>query len=153
MVKDHSLAGITCALKNATLGSISNPEAFHENPRKEKTCDPMVPELYALAPVRPKFRLIVADALTVLIEGGPRGNPEGIRKLHSVYAATDPVALDRIAWQALDALRKEAKLVPLAERPLGPQGPKGRPGHVGTAARLGLGIDDLARIDHQVVKL
>ena len=149
VIKDHDLAGVTCALKNMAFGSIPNPWAFHASRSGERLCDPMVPEIYALPPIRDKVRLILADAFSIIIDGGPKGNPRGLRKLHSVFAATDPVAMDRIAWKIIDDLRVEAKLPRLEDKP----GKKGQPAHVLTAARMGLGIGDLARIDHVVKAL
>lgn len=149
VIKDHDLAGVTCALKNMAFGSIPNPWAFHATRSGERLCDPMVPEIYALPPIRDKMRLILADAFSVIIDGGPKGNPRGLRKLHSVFAATDPVAMDRIAWKIIDDLRVAAKLPKLEDKP----GKVGRPAHVLTAARMGLGTGDLARIDHVVKTL
>lgn len=152
LIKDHGLAGVTCSLKSV-FGSIDNPSDQHTNPRREKTCDPMTAELSALPEVRKKMRLIVTDACRIIIEGGPRGTVEHRRTLSSVFAATDPVAMDRVAWTIIDAHRRPSKLVPLMERPLGPDGPRGRPLHVLTAQKLGLGTADPAQIDHVVKTL
>jgi uncharacterized protein (DUF362 family) len=152
LVKDHGLAGVTCALKSI-LGSIDNPRDQHTNRKGEKTCDPMVAELSALPEVRKKMRLILTDALQIIVEGGPRGSLEHRRTLSSVFAATDPVAMDRVAWTIIDQQRKLSRMVPLMERKLGPDGPKGRPLHVLTAEKLGLGHADPAQIDHQVLRL
>jgi uncharacterized protein (DUF362 family) len=146
VIKDHDLAGVTCALKNMAFGSIPNPWAFHATRSGERLCDPMVPEIYALGPIKDKVRLIVADAFSVIIDGGPKGNPRGLRKLHSVFAATDPVAMDRVALKIIEGLRAEAKMPRLEDRPA----KAGRPTHVFTAARMGLGTADLERIDHVV---
>lgn len=152
LIKDHSLAGVTCAIKSI-LGSIDNPPDHHANPRREKTCDPMIAELSALPEVRKKMRLILTDANQIIIEGGPRGVLANRRTLSSVFAATDPVAMDRVAWKILDEQRRLARMVPLMERPLGPDGPRGRPLHVLTAQKLGLGTADPAQIDHIVKTL
>jgi uncharacterized protein (DUF362 family) len=152
LIKDHGLAGVTCAIKSI-LGSIDNPPDHHTNPRKEKTCDPMIAELSALPEVRKKMRLILTDANQIIIEGGPRGVLANRRTLSSVFAATDPVAMDRVAWTIIDAQRRLSKLVPLMERPLGPDGPRGRPLHVLTAQKLGLGTADPAQIDHVIKTL
>jgi uncharacterized protein (DUF362 family) len=152
MIKDHRLAGVTCALKSI-YGSIDNPRDMHTNPRKEKNCDPMAAELSALPAVRSKYRLILADAHRILIEGGPWGNTENRRQLNSVFAATDPVAMDRVAWKILDEHRNQAKLGDLTARKVGANGRMGHPLHVLTAEKLGLGTADLKRIDHIVKRL
>lgn len=153
MIKDHDLAGVTCSLKNLAFGSIPNPWAFHANRAGERMCDPMVAEIYALPPIRNKARLIVADAFNIIVEGGPKGNPRGLRKLHSVFSAVDPVAMDRIAWTIIDRFRVAAKLPRLDEKPLSKRAPRGRPRYVASAERLGLGTADASRIDHVVKQI
>jgi uncharacterized protein (DUF362 family) len=152
LVKDHGLAGVTCALKSV-FGSIDNPADQHTNRKGEKTCDPMAAELSALPEVRKKMRLVLTDAFQIIIEGGPRGVLQHRRTLNSVFAAFDPVAMDRVAWTILDAHRKQAGHVPLMERKEGKEGRRGRPLHVLTAEKLGLGTADPARIDHVVKQL
>lgn len=149
VIKDHDLAGVTCALKNMAFGSIPTPWTFHSNRSGERLCDPMVPEIYALGPIKDRVRLILVDAFNIIIDGGPKGNIRGLRKIHSVFAATDPVAMDRIAWKIIDDHREQAKL-----RKLDDESRKvGRPRHVLTAERLGLGTADLDRIEHLVKTL
>jgi hypothetical protein len=59
-------------------------------------------------------------------------------------ASTDPVAVDAVARQVLEARRREVGLPPLAA--------EGRePAHIAAAARLGLGVADLARIERTEV--
>ena len=129
---------------------LMNVITFHANRKGERMCDPMVAEIYALPPIRDKVRLILADAFNIIIDGGPKGNARGQRKLHSVFAAIDPVAMDRTAWSIVDRFREAARLPKLDEKPLARRGAKGRPRHVVTAERLGLGTADPKRIDHVV---
>ncbi len=153
VIKDHDLTGVTCSLKNMAFGSIPNPWAFHADRKGVRMCDPMVPEIYALPPIKDKARLILADAFNIIIDGGPKGNVRGLRKLHSVFAATDPVAMDRVAWTLIDQERVKARLPKLDEKPLSRTRPRGRPRYVRSAEKLGLGTADPARIDHVVKRL
>lgn len=151
VIKDHKLAGVTCALKSI-YGSIDNPRDMHAG-AVEMSCNPMAAELNALPAVRSKYRLILADAHRILIEGGPWGNVEHRREINSVFAATDPVAMDRVAWTLIDEHRKKAKLGALTDRKVGAKGRMGHPLHVLTADKLGLGTADPKRIDHVVKSL
>ncbi len=148
VLKDHDLTGVTCSIKNMALGSVPKPAIFHTNKQGKRMCDPMVPEIYALPPIKDKVRLILADAFNIIIDGGPKGNARGQRKLHSVFAAQDPVAMDKVAWEIIDALRVKARLPKLMDKPLTKTRPKGRPHYIATAEKLGLGTADLKRIQH-----
>jgi hypothetical protein len=78
----------------------------------------------------------------------------------ALFFATDPVALDRIGWEVVDARRGGAGLPPVAEvgrRGKDPTGTEAfdyrQPQHIAGAGALGLGVYDRAKIDHRVVKL
>lgn len=138
--KDHGRSGVTGALKNMSLGCIDNPREHHPT-----GCNPYVPEIYNLSPIRDKVRLIIADVFRIIYKGGPSGPrsrkhniPDG-----SLYATRDPVALDRIIWDVLDRIRKD-KGIPLLIK--GDKGPDGKPLHVLHAGKLGLGESSLANI-------
>ncbi len=140
ILKDHGLAGISSALKN-NFGLVHNPNKFHLN-----GCDPHVAEVNALPFVRQKQKLVVCDALRVQVDGGPAFHPAGAMSYGALLLATDPVALDRVAWELLEQLRKQKKLRTL-------EADKRPPVHIATAARQGLGIGDRARIDLVTVKV
>jgi len=127
MVKDHRIAGVTCSMKNH-YGSIRNPSDLHEN-----CCDPYLAELNAAAPIRDKTRLIVVDGLRGLYNGGPYDKPQWRWQPNCVLAGTDPVAVDTLAMRILDEKRQEVGMEPI--------GDKAR--HIATAAKLGLGTNDL----------
>ena len=153
VLKDHDLTGITCALKNMALGSVPKPSIYHANRQGERYCNPMVPEIYSLPPIKDKARLIVADAFNIIINGGPKGNARGLRKLHSVFAAQDPVAMDRVAWTLIDTHREQAKLPKVMDKPVSKHAPRGRPHYILTAEKMGLGTADPKRINHLVKTL
>jgi uncharacterized protein (DUF362 family) len=134
ILKDHGLAGITGALKN-NFGLVHNPNKFHLN-----GCDPHVAEVNNMPFVKAKQRLVICDALRVQVEGGPAYHPAGAQLYGGLLLATDPVALDRVAWEILEQLRKQKKLPTLTKD-------KRRPVHILTAAKKGLGVADRARID------
>ena len=137
VIKDHALSGVTCALKNMAFGTIINPSAHHRG-----GCDPGVPNIYNLAPIKEKVALIICDAAFMQYDGGPQCKPGARLATNTLYLTHDPVAMDKIAWELIDARRKDKRLPLLAK--------KREPKNVATAAGLGLGVDDRAKI--KVVK-
>ena len=131
LIKDHMIAGVTCSMKNH-FGSILNPRDLHGN-----RCDPYLAELNATALIKSKTRLIFVDGLRALYNGGPRDHPKCRWRQNSFIAGTDPVAVDALALRIIEEKRKEAGLEPIGDRAR----------YIATAARLGLGTDDFARID------
>jgi uncharacterized protein (DUF362 family) len=134
VVKDHDLAGITLNLKNF-FGAIQKPSLYHDN-----GCDPYIADLNAHPLIKDKMRLVVADALLGVYDGGPSYRPDGAWRHAGVLAGTDPVAIDRVAANTIETKRaKEGK------KPL--KGVGREPTHIHTAAKLGLGQDDPDKID------
>jgi uncharacterized protein (DUF362 family) len=140
IIKDHNIAGITGALKNH-YGSIDNPMAHHAN-----NCDPYIADLNSLPAIKKKTRLIIGDALRPLCEGGPSDKPQFRWIYGGIILSYDPVAHDAVAARIIQERRKELSLPPL-ERVGRP------PKHIETAARKGLGIADLKKIDLVTVVL
>ena len=109
------------ALKNM-FGAIHNPNKYHSN-----AGDPYVADVNALAPIRQKVRLTICDALIAQYEGGPSYMPQWSWPFNGVLVASDPVALDTIGWQIIEAKRKEKGLPSL-------QAAKRAPSYIATAA-------------------
>ena len=109
ILKHHSGAGVTLALKNM-YGVNNNPQSLHDN-----NCCPGVADLYMLAPIREKFRFVVADAMTGCFEAGPGFKPQYAWKYNGLMVASDPVAIDYIAWQIIERKRAERGLKTLAD--------------------------------------
>ena len=140
ILKDHGLAGVSGALKN-NFGLVHNPNKFHLN-----GCDPHVAEVNALPFVREKQKLAVCDALRVQVEGGPAFHPAGAMPLGVILLATDPVALDLVAWELLEQLRKKKKLPTLTAD-------KRKPVHIFTAGKHGLGVGHRKLVELVEVKV
>jgi uncharacterized protein (DUF362 family) len=140
VLKDHGIAGISGALKN-NFGLVHNPNKFHLN-----GCDPHVAEVNSWGFVHGKQRLVVCDALRVQVEGGPAFHPAGAETYGGILLATDPVALDMVAWEIVEQLRKQRKLPSLEQD-------KRKPVYILTAARKGLGVADRKRIEVIRVKV
>jgi uncharacterized protein (DUF362 family) len=101
VLKDHSAAGITFALKNF-YGTVENPSKLHGN-----MCDPYISEIYNLEingkKLKDKIRVIIGDALLGCSVNGPPG-PANIKPC-SIIAGTDPVATDTFALDIINSYR------------------------------------------------
>jgi uncharacterized protein (DUF362 family) len=129
ILKTHSIAGMTQALKNH-YGSFANPGDAHGD-----SCGPFLAELNALDPIRKKTRLIVSDALRPVADGGPQAHPEWTWDYKAILASTDPVAIDAVGLSILQAQRETLKKPPLKVNCLE------------LAAKKGVGVADLGQID------
>ena len=139
-IKDHDLAGVTCAMKNVTFGAVEKPHLNHD------VINEAICHLWALDEIRSRVRLIIADGSSVLYEGGPKYRGSMHARHDRIYATADPVAMDAIAHQLIAALRSTNGLRTLAAvgRP---------PRYIDLAEEMGLGVADPARIDHQLIEL
>jgi len=84
---------ITNAMKNLAFGSVTNTGRLHASLWND-TCA----EVCAFPPLRDKVVLNICDALKGCFNGGPGANPQFFCNYNSILIATDPVALDRIAY-------------------------------------------------------
>jgi len=134
VLKDHDLAGVSLSMKNF-YGAIHNPNKYHDS-----NCNPYVAELYSHPLIREKVRLTVCDAIVGQYHGGPSYVRAYARRYNGLLIATDPVALDRVGADIIEAMRRENGLPSLKEQ--------GRePGYIATAAAMGLGIDAPQKIE------
>lgn len=139
ILKDHGGAGVTLAMKNH-YGSINNPGDQHGEGGR---CNPHLAHLNSVPVIRNKTRLIVCELLKPLANGGPGLNRDYVWEHKSIMVGTDPVAIDYLGWQILEARRKEIGLKSLTE--------EGRePKWIATAASMGLGTNDPANM--QVIR-
>ena len=83
LIKDHSVAGVTCSMKNH-YGSILKPRELHGD-----SCNPYLAELNAAAPIRDKTRLILVDGLRGIYNGGPYDKPQWRWRQNCIIAGTD----------------------------------------------------------------
>lgn len=130
-------SSITNAIKNLAYGSISNTGRLHEKLWNE-TCA----EVCAFAPLRDKVVLNICDALRGCFNGGPGANPQFICNFNSLLVSTDPVAMDRIAYDIIAVKRIEEGLLksPAPESLT----------FLKMSESLGLGISDKSKIELKV---
>jgi len=142
LVKDHSIAGYTGALKNMTHGMTINPHDYHLH-----HASPQIALLAAQDVLTSRMRLHLSDAFKVTCNGGPLDKmPQYRLPYEAVMASTDPVALDTIGWEIVEQLRTQQRLPSLtaAGRP---------PAYIAAAGTLGLGVADRAKIQLRDVSI
>jgi uncharacterized protein (DUF362 family) len=142
LVKDHSIQGYTGALKNMTHGCNVNPQDFHQ-----RRGSPQIAMLAAQDIVRSRLRLCIYDGFKLMAHGGPLyKQPQYVVPHESVYAATDPVAIDTIGWGEVEKARAGFGLKSLTD--------EGRePAYIRAAGDLGLGVADPKKITLREITL
>lgn len=139
-IKDHDLAGVTCCMKNVTFGVVEKPHLNHS------VVNEAISHLWALEEIRSRVKLNIIDGSTILYDGGPKFNRKALVPHESIYATTDPVAMDTIAYELLEGLRKENGLRSLGEVNRSPRFLK-------MAEDMGIGIADRKNIRLQTIDL
>lgn len=117
VVKTHSSTGLTCAMKN-WMGSVEARKMWHLWNLEQKIAD-----ICTLL----KPQLIVADAMRVMMSGGPRG-PGQVDQKNQLIFGTDPVAVDAYAATLINKKPFEVE-------------------HIKIAHEMGIGVGDLKRME------
>lgn len=161
-MKDHSAAGITGALKNLAYGTFNNVARSHRAPYS--FTNPLIGLMCTVEPLRSKSVLHIMDGMRQVWHGGPLTQvPDFIDQTGILLAATDPVAMDTIELEAIEAKRKEKGATSVWQHDPASitednnaffHDPSKnlffrQPGHVAAAGKLGLGVADLEQIDHR----
>lgn len=144
VLKHHQTAGVTLALKNLSHGCVNNVNRSHTSATGNAT-GVFIPSVVDQPIFREKVVLNILDGVKAGYHGGPGGRVGRYAWEHkTIYFATDPVALDKTGWKAIDEKRAEAGLMPIAlskpdadSRRLNCQVE-----HIELAGNLGLGVFD-----------
>jgi uncharacterized protein (DUF362 family) len=109
-VKDHHAAGATGALKNMSHGLVNNVFRSHSCPQGIAMVA-FIPAVISHPIIRKKCVLHIMDGTRGVWEGGPFGkNPGWLWDYNALLFATDPVAMDHVEWDILDARRTQMKV-------------------------------------------
>lgn len=119
VLKDHRSAGVTLALKNMSHGMNNNvarshlglqahgfgPTSTHVSGPNQ--CNTFIPQAVSQARLRQKVVLHILDGLIGVYEGGPGcwNKTWATWRHNGLFFATDPVALDHVGWDIIDAKR------------------------------------------------
>lgn len=133
LIKDHGQSGFTGALKNH-YGSINNAREFHAN----NCTSPGIPEVNAIPMIQKKQKLIIANALSCVFNGGPRWDRKFIWNYGGILIGTDPVAIDTVMLNIINEKRGLEGLSPISDNIAR---------HIKLANELGLGTNKLNEID------
>ena len=136
VLKHHSGAKITCAMKNY-MGCIDDRQWWHRND---------LPQCIADYATYQKTTLTIVDAYRVMLKGGPRGsNPKFAPVVKYQLISTDIVAADVASTQIFSAVAKQFKI--------------GQPyelsdiKYIAHAVKLGVGTDDLTKLNVKKIAL
>jgi Domain of unknown function (DUF362) len=148
VLKDHQSAGVTLALKNMSHGLVNNVSRSHSS-SSLNACNAFIPASVSIPVIRNKAVLHILDGVKGVYHGGPFARPQFVWEHYTLYFATDPVALDHIGWEVIDAKRLSVGKKKLVEDTPDQFSTfvHRQPEHVEIAGALGLGEWDRAKID------
>ncbi len=154
VLKDHQSAGVTLALKNLSHGLVNNVSRSHGT-RSLNACNTFIPAVVQMPVIRNKTVLHILDGVKGLYHGGPTTPPQFVWEHGTLYFATDPVAMDRIGWEVIDAKRTSVGMKKLVEDlpDMFSTFVHRQPEHVEIAGALGLGEWDREKIDLRKVQM
>lgn len=113
VLKHHQSAGVTICLKNMSHGFVNNVNRSHLTPTLN-ACGVFIPSVVSLPIIRQKVVLHIVDAVKSSYHGGPGAKPQYIWEPKTLYFGTDPVALDKTGWKAIDAKRQQMGMASIA---------------------------------------
>ena len=148
VLKHHQSAGVTIALKNMSHGLVNNVNRSHSTPTLN-ACGTFIPAVVSLPVIRQKAVLHICDGVKASYHGGPGARPKYVWEHKTMYFATDPVALDQIGLQAIDAKRVASGMttVALSKPDDDSHFLNCQVEYIELAAALGLGVFDDKKID------
>jgi hypothetical protein len=154
VLKHHQSAGVTIALKNMSHGFVNNVSRSHSTPTLN-ACGTFIPAVVNLPVIREKVVLHIVDGVKASYHGGPGARPQYVWEHKTMYFATDPVAVDKIGWKAIDAKRVSAGMLPVADSKPDSDSTflNCQVEHIEIAGALGLGEFDDEKIDRRRVNL
>jgi len=165
-MKDHSAAGVTGCLKNLGYGTFNNVDRSHRRPFS--FTDPLIGIMCSVEPLRSKAVLHIMDGTRMVWHGGPlTQNRDFIFPAGLIMVGTDPVAMDTIELEKIEAKRRKEGAPSVWSRdPQSLTNDGGayyqdasknlfyrQPHHIAAAGKLGLGISDRKQIEHQEIRI
>lgn len=106
-LKTHQFAGMSGALKNLSHAVVKHPARYHAN-----GCTPYVADIVGHPLIASRLRLVLANAMRLVIRNGPDATPADIQNYGALLLARDPVAADSVARSILDRERAALRAGP-----------------------------------------
>jgi uncharacterized protein (DUF362 family) len=162
-MKDHGASGVTGCLKNIAYGDFSNVARSHQF-SKTNTLS-FIGTLATVEPLRSKTVLNIMDGMRGVWHGGPFLHSPRFRFYPKEFMfGTDPVAIDRLLLDVIEAKRREEKAISVWDRSASNVRPGfnndpnannfvREPGHIEFAGNLGLGISDVNKIRQKEIRI
>ena len=157
VMKEHGAAGVTGCLKNIAYGNFSNVARSHQGALTHTYS--FIGTLAGVEPLRSKTVLNIMDGLNGIWHGGPFSIlPEYRFSPKQIMFGTDPVAMDRLLIDVIEAKRKQENAVSIWDRGKEHIQPGTdvtkpnlnhfvrEPGHIEMAGNMGLGEYDKSKI-------
>ena len=95
-------------------GLVNNVNRSHSTP-DTNVCNQFIPQVVNHPVIRKKCVLHIMDGIKGVFQGGPAASrPDWTWENNALFFATDPVAMDHVAWRHVDAKRNEKGLPPVA---------------------------------------
>ena len=104
-LKAHWLTGIGTVLKNYIMFS-GSPSRYHKNNSTK------LGEIWNLPFIKGKTKLVLVDALYPLCDKGPQADPRYQWHYNGLIAGTDPVAVETVCLNIINAKRKAIRKEP-----------------------------------------
>ena len=147
VLKTHSVAGVTLALKNMSYGLANNVNRGHAD-SADPHLDVFIPAIASCEPIRSKVVLNIVDGIRGLYYGHSNHTyPQYMWDQKTMYFATDPVAVDRVCWKVMDAQRASVGWPPVdTPAPVEEQVTR-QPSYILAAGAAGLGESDDSKIN------
>lgn len=162
-MKDHGASGVTGCLKNMAYGNFHNVARSHAYTKTHTKT--FIGTLASVEPIRSRTVLHVMDGLKSIWHGGPfERDPRFAFYPKQMMFGTDPVAVDRIMRDVIEAKRKAENAVsvfdrsPVTTKEVKPLDPNKNvyvrePLHIEYAGSLGLGVADIKKIRLEEIAL
>jgi len=139
VLKSHPIVGLSGALSSLALGSVSNTARFHAT---NGDGVPVIADIWTQSALRGKHAVTIVDALSGAYSTGPGYDPVWHWDANRLYMSRDPVALDTVLLEALNARRQaqpESRLKTITRET----------GYIRRAAELAIGTADTDDIERE----
>lgn len=155
VLKHHQSAGVTLCLKNLSHGLVNNVNRSHSSSTLN-ACGVFIPAVVSVPVIRDKVVLNILDGTLGMWHGGPGGRRgKYVWEHRTIYFGTDPVAVDKQGWAAIDVQRARMGMasVALSKPDADSTFLNCQPEHIEIAGALGLGVFDDKKIVHKQIQL